>query len=368
MLERHGISCILNVADEVHSDTASLYVSSYHHLKWTHTQSNLARREFHRAIRILETAHRDKMNVLVHCQSGVERSASLVIAYILHLSRNNNNSNNEQILSNLTTTKTTGLSPPGLLEKKLTLSEAYDFVRIRAPAIKPNMELMYQLNEFELLAFPKKTIMVRARSNSMHHNNHCHQHYQFNHHNHHAAQATSPKISQHQRPRRRAASSASSTLHQYRRGYSHAIHQHNNSCDKIQEHNQQQQLLSSTSSNDTPGLTVEDCSPCLPLSSTTSNIIIPTTTKTTPTFPPDDELHILLIVMVAIFHIIMVTRHSNNGICQQQIILSRPSTQTKAGGGSNGEGRPLERRTSWIGESPSTPFSPLFLHRLFPIY
>ena len=84
MLERHGISCILNVAREVHSDTASLHVSSYHHLKWTHTQNNLGRREFLRAIRILETAHRDSMNVLIHCQSGVERSASLVIAYILY--------------------------------------------------------------------------------------------------------------------------------------------------------------------------------------------------------------------------------------------------------------------------------------------
>ncbi|KAI9278236.1 protein-tyrosine phosphatase-like protein, partial [Phascolomyces articulosus] len=87
ILERHGISCIVNVAHEIHSDIAPHYVSSYHHLKWTHTQNNLARREFQRAIRYIETAHRANMNVLVHCQSGVERSAALMIAYILYLSR-----------------------------------------------------------------------------------------------------------------------------------------------------------------------------------------------------------------------------------------------------------------------------------------
>ncbi|KAI9490552.1 protein-tyrosine phosphatase-like protein, partial [Zychaea mexicana] len=127
VLERHDISCIINVAHEINSPAPS--VSSYHHFKWTHSQNNLARREFQRAIRILENAHRSNVNVLVHCQSGVERSASLVIAYILYLSRNNP-------LSSVVT-------------KQMSLSEAYDFVRIRAPAIKPNMELMYQLNEFE---------------------------------------------------------------------------------------------------------------------------------------------------------------------------------------------------------------------------
>ncbi|KAI8141548.1 protein-tyrosine phosphatase-like protein, partial [Fennellomyces sp. T-0311] len=127
VLERHGISCILNVAHEINLTPPP--GSSYHHLKWTHTQNNLARREFHRAIRVLEMARQSDTNVLVHCQSGVERSATLIIAYILYLSR----------------------KQPALIGKRLTLSEAYDYVRTRAPAIRPNMELMYQLSEFELM-------------------------------------------------------------------------------------------------------------------------------------------------------------------------------------------------------------------------
>lgn len=153
MLDRLGISCILNVAQEIERPVSSTRSIRYHHLRWTHTQNNLARREFHKAIRVLETAHHTNTTVLVHCQSGVERSAALVIAYILHLSRqqqltrNNNNSN-----------------PVG--KKKLSLWEAYDFVRERAPAIRPNMELLYQLSEFETLSSPRRNGISTNNNNS----------------------------------------------------------------------------------------------------------------------------------------------------------------------------------------------------------
>ncbi|KAI9322521.1 protein-tyrosine phosphatase-like protein [Dichotomocladium elegans] len=144
MLARLEISCILNVAHEIEPPPQSALVmqhpeqqqqqhaiTAYHHLRWTHTQNDLARRAFLEAIQVLEHAHRRNIKVLVHCQSGIERSAALLIAYVLHLSRQQERS--------------------PLFDKKLSLWEAYDYVRERAPAIRPNMELLYQLSEFERL-------------------------------------------------------------------------------------------------------------------------------------------------------------------------------------------------------------------------
>ncbi|CDS07950.1 hypothetical protein LRAMOSA01899 [Lichtheimia ramosa] len=146
VLDRHGISCIINVAQEIERPVSSTRSIRYHHLRWTHTQNNLAHREFHKAIRVLEAAHHTNTTVLVHCQSGVERSAALVIAYILHLSR-------QQQL-----TRSNNSNPVG--KKKLSLWEAYDFVKERAPAIRPNMELLYQLSEFETLSSPRRNCIT----------------------------------------------------------------------------------------------------------------------------------------------------------------------------------------------------------------
>lgn len=138
MLSNLGIACILNVAHEI-EPPSNLHTSTlYYHLRWTHTQPNLGRREFHRAIRVLRDNISQKKKVLVHCQSGIERSAALVIAYVVSYT-------------------------------KKSVEEAVDYVRARAPGIRPNLALMYQLSEFEALMHNKRTPQARRLSLSSAH-------------------------------------------------------------------------------------------------------------------------------------------------------------------------------------------------------
>ncbi|KAF9931112.1 Dual specificity protein phosphatase 10, partial [Modicella reniformis] len=88
----------------------------YKNLSWTHHQRNLLS-EFPKAFAFIEDTKDMGGKVLVHCQLGVSRSASLVIAYVM---------------------KT--------LQMKLT--DAYEFVKSRSSVISPNLSLMYQLAEF----------------------------------------------------------------------------------------------------------------------------------------------------------------------------------------------------------------------------
>ncbi|KAF8943529.1 Dual specificity protein phosphatase 10 [Haplosporangium gracile] len=89
----------------------------YKSLSWTHHQRNL-RSEFPLAFDYIEEAKTRGGKVLVHCQLGVSRSASLVIAYVM---------------------KTLHMG----------LTDAYELVKARSAVISPNMSLMYQLSEFE---------------------------------------------------------------------------------------------------------------------------------------------------------------------------------------------------------------------------
>ncbi|CAO3571966.1 unnamed protein product [Mortierella alpina] len=146
MLSRLGITSVLNVAVEIATasseefrsvetsagtkntvtttigDSKIVYTSQgtiihYKNLSWTHYQKNL-KDEFPVAFKFIEETRSLGGKVLVHCQLGVSRSASLVIAYVM---------------------KT----------RQLGLSDAYEFVKTRSGVISPNMSLMYQLAEFE---------------------------------------------------------------------------------------------------------------------------------------------------------------------------------------------------------------------------
>ncbi|KAI8879307.1 DSPc-domain-containing protein, partial [Backusella circina FSU 941] len=115
-LHRLDVTSIINVASEINLPPASNKLE-YHHIRWTHNQHNL---DFNRVIQIIYTAHSKNQVVLVHCQQGIERSATLVLAYLIYLSRQN-----------------------------WSLDHAISYVQKRAPAIRPNMNQLYQLREYE---------------------------------------------------------------------------------------------------------------------------------------------------------------------------------------------------------------------------
>lgn len=125
----HGIDCLLNVAAEVDPPYEVTMIPWPDKLKNTTTEASkgyhkLATRQhgdklqLKSAIELIDQAKHHKKVVLVHCQCGVARSATVVIAYIMYSLR-------------------------------LSLNDAYSFVQKRAPAIGPNLSLLYQLQSLE---------------------------------------------------------------------------------------------------------------------------------------------------------------------------------------------------------------------------
>ncbi|KAJ2622640.1 hypothetical protein GGI26_003086 [Coemansia sp. RSA 1358] len=108
-----GINHILNVAVEVSKPVES---TTYKHVKWDHNEPDLSR-YFSECFEFIDRARVQHQGVLVHCQLGVSRSASLVIAYVMRT-------------------------------MDMGFGQAYEYVRLRAPCISPNLSLIAQLSEY----------------------------------------------------------------------------------------------------------------------------------------------------------------------------------------------------------------------------
>lgn len=114
----------LSLGDEVKekhvplSDTPKAFQPEpeYIHVPWDHN-TNLVD-DLLRLCELIDQRVQDGKRILVHCQCGVSRSASLVVAYGLYKN------------------------------PELSVQEAYDAVKSRSRWIGPNMNLIYQLNEF----------------------------------------------------------------------------------------------------------------------------------------------------------------------------------------------------------------------------
>ncbi|ORX95463.1 DSPc-domain-containing protein [Basidiobolus meristosporus CBS 931.73] len=133
-LEKANIHYILNVAQEVDSPFFSEekpeaeaepslapgstpHTLKYKKVNWSHNQEKLSQ-DFSELFGFIDQARISGSGVLVHCQCGISRSASLVIAYIMRTLH-------------------------------FPLNQAYAFVKLRSPSISPNLTLVYQLIELE---------------------------------------------------------------------------------------------------------------------------------------------------------------------------------------------------------------------------
>ncbi|KAF3934500.1 hypothetical protein ABW19_dt0204639 [Dactylella cylindrospora] len=106
----------------------------YIHMPWDHNTPIVA--DLPKLVELIRQKSMEGKKILVHCQCGVSRSASLIIAYGL------------------------------FMNPRQTVQEAYDFVKQRSKWIGPNMSLIYQLSDWRAkLTTPNHT--GRAGKGSM---------------------------------------------------------------------------------------------------------------------------------------------------------------------------------------------------------
>ncbi|KAG8744684.1 hypothetical protein FRC10_009598 [Ceratobasidium sp. 414] len=112
----------------------------YVHLPWSHGQSDLVKSGFPAAMSFVDHAQRKGQGVLIHCQCGVSRSATLVIALVMRASMARD-----------------GVDVPEELRSvQGSMHNAYAFVKEKSKWVGPNMSLIYQLLEYERTLAPKK--------------------------------------------------------------------------------------------------------------------------------------------------------------------------------------------------------------------
>lgn len=111
-----GITAVLNVS----SSCPNSYEGEFEYLRLTVEDSLAAdiRACFSTAIAFIDSVKHSGGRVLVHCQAGISRSATICLAYLMHTQR-------------------------------VRLDEAFDFVKQRRHVISPNLAFMGQLLQFE---------------------------------------------------------------------------------------------------------------------------------------------------------------------------------------------------------------------------
>ncbi|XP_061784755.1 dual specificity protein phosphatase 2 [Nerophis lumbriciformis] len=115
-LKAAGITAVLNVS----SSCPNFFEEDFKYLRLDVEDSLAAdiRACFFTAIAFIDSVKHNRGRVLVHCQAGISRSATICLAYLMHAQR-------------------------------VRLDEAFDFVKQRRHVISPNLAFMGQLLLFE---------------------------------------------------------------------------------------------------------------------------------------------------------------------------------------------------------------------------
>jgi len=103
----------------------------YLRLPWSHGQADLVHEGFPVAMAFVDQALERGDGVLIHCQCGISRSATLVIALVMRAAA--------QRSPNV----------PSEVWALKGMQEAYSFVKEKSRAVGPNMSLIYQLLDYE---------------------------------------------------------------------------------------------------------------------------------------------------------------------------------------------------------------------------
>ncbi|XP_074920425.1 dual specificity protein phosphatase 10 isoform X2 [Chelonoidis abingdonii] len=117
-MQRMNIGYVINVTTHLPLYHYEKGLFNYKRLPATDSNKQNLRQYFEEAFEFIEEAHQCGKGLLIHCQAGVSRSATIVIAYLMKHTR-------------------------------MTMTDAYKFVKGKRPIISPNLNFMGQLLEFE---------------------------------------------------------------------------------------------------------------------------------------------------------------------------------------------------------------------------
>ncbi|XP_028676044.1 dual specificity protein phosphatase 10 [Erpetoichthys calabaricus] len=117
-MQKMNIGYVINVTTHLPLFHYEKGILNYKRLPATDSNKQNLRQYFEEAFEFIEEAQQDGKGLLIHCQAGVSRSATIVIAYLMKHTR-------------------------------MTMTDAYKFVKTRRPIISPNLNFMGQLLEFE---------------------------------------------------------------------------------------------------------------------------------------------------------------------------------------------------------------------------
>ncbi|XP_038666636.1 dual specificity protein phosphatase 10 [Scyliorhinus canicula] len=117
-MQRMNVGYIINVTTHLPLYHYEQGIFRYKRLPATDSNKQNLRQYFEEAFEFIEEAHQCGKGLLIHCQAGVSRSATIVIAYLMK-------------------------------HTLMTMTDAYKFVKGKRPIISPNLNFMGQLLEFE---------------------------------------------------------------------------------------------------------------------------------------------------------------------------------------------------------------------------
>ncbi|KAH3745557.1 dual specificity protein phosphatase 1B [Pelomyxa schiedti] len=151
-LEALGVTHIVTVLDDFFAPFSDRI--KYHHVKALDSPAADILSQLPAACRFIDEARSHGGVILVHCGAGVSRSATVTIAYIMHMHRDCDEGTHckaaaSPLASSTSSATSTETGNTNLQKCPKTVDEAIKYVKEQRPIISPNRGLLRQLAQWE---------------------------------------------------------------------------------------------------------------------------------------------------------------------------------------------------------------------------